>query len=153
MTKEPAFDKETAHKFFSANCFNSAWQYIENSDRTDDEDQRMISLAHASVWHWTQRSDCTANNLSIGYWQLSRVYALLGQADNAKRYAKLCLDITPDDELFLIGYGHEALARAEMVGGTTEKMNEHLTEAKRLADCIADAQDKELLVNDLNTIK
>jgi len=152
MTTQPTFDKEAAHKYFSANCFNAAWEYIDKSDRTDDENQRMISLANASVWHWTQRSDCVPNNLSIGYWQLSRVYALASQAENARRYAKLCLDISPDDEPFSLGYAHEAMARAEMVAGNQEKMNEHLAEAKRLAECIADALDKELLINDLGTI-
>jgi hypothetical protein len=51
----------------------------------------MLHCAFAGLWHWTQRLDCTATNRSIGYWQISRIYALLGQADNAHRYGELCL--------------------------------------------------------------
>ena len=65
----------------------------------------MIQGTMASLWHWTQREDCTAKNLSIGYWQVARVYALAGEPDNARKYAQHCLDITPTDDAFCLGYG------------------------------------------------
>ena len=65
MPENPDFDVQTAHKYFSAHCFNSAWDLIEKSDRTADDDDRMIRLAQASVWHWTQREDCAKRNLSV----------------------------------------------------------------------------------------
>jgi hypothetical protein len=80
-----------AHRFFSAQCFNRAWDLIRKPDRTDLENEQMLLLSQASLWHWTQRSDCTPRHLSIGYWQLSRVQALLGQAENALDSAKKCL--------------------------------------------------------------
>ncbi len=66
------------HRYFSAQCFNRAWELIRRIDRTELESEQMLLLAQASLWHWTQRPDCTPRNLSIGYWQLSRVFALLG---------------------------------------------------------------------------
>ena len=39
----------------------------------------MILYALASLWHWTQRPDCSTTNLSIGYWQAASVYALAGE--------------------------------------------------------------------------
>ena len=88
---EPDFDLATAHEHFSVACFNQVWGLIDKPNRTPAEDQEMVELCLASLWHWSQRDDCTPTNLSIGYWQASRVYALLGQAENAMQYARLCL--------------------------------------------------------------
>ena len=88
MTKQPEIDVAAAHKYFSAYCFNAAWGLIDNKNRTHQDDEEMTRLCQASIWHWTQREDCTDKNLSIGYWQASRVYALLGQADDARRYGQ-----------------------------------------------------------------
>ena len=49
MAKKPDFDTASAHKYFSAHCFNSAWDLIEKKDRSAEEDQQMIDLAQASI--------------------------------------------------------------------------------------------------------
>ena len=55
----------------------------------------------------------------LAYWQVSRIYALLGQADNARRYGELCLEVSqePGVQPFYLAYAHEALARAGHGGG------------------------------------
>lgn len=78
MLTNASFDVPAAHRFFAADCFNRAWELIDKPDRTSDDDLRMISLAQASLWHWTERPDCTPRNLSIGYWQLSHIYSAVG---------------------------------------------------------------------------
>src|SRR5262245_27775596 len=113
MAQDPGFDTAKAHRYFSANCFNKAWEFIEKPDRTPDEDEQMIRLSQASMWHWTQREDCKRQNLSIGYWQLSRVYAIAGRPDDARRYGQLCLEHSREEPPFYLGYAYEALARAE----------------------------------------
>jgi tetratricopeptide (TPR) repeat protein len=152
MKNEPTFDKEAAHKFFSASCFNSAWELIEKSARTAEEDEQMIRLAQASVWHWTQRADVTNKNLSIGYWQLSRVYALAGQPDNALRYGHLCLEVSREETPFCLGYAYEALARAAYLAKDTEQAQAYLAESRKLSQTIPNAEEKQLLENDLETI-
>ena len=85
MAQKPDFDLTAAHRYFAAECFNRAWDLIDKPVRTPEEDQDMIHLNQASLYHWSQREDCTNRNLSVGNWQASRIYALLGQADNARR--------------------------------------------------------------------
>ncbi len=143
---------EEPHKFFSTLCFNKAWDLIEKPDRTAAEDDEMIHLAHASIWHWSKRPDCTAKNLSIGYWQLSRINAVLGDGPNALQSARICLEKTPRDDAFLLGYAYEALARAEFLAGNTENAQEHLAEAVQQAEQISEAEDKESLLNDLKNL-
>ena len=63
MSDKPELDQELAHKFFAANCFNKAWELIDKPDRTPEDDEQMIRLVHASIYHWTQRPDCTRQEL------------------------------------------------------------------------------------------
>ena len=149
----PEFDSATAHRHFSAHCFNAAWEHIDKPERTSEETEEMIQCALASLWHWSQREDCTPTNLSIGYWQAARVYALAGEPTNARKYAQLCLDITPEDDPFCLGYAHEALARAELLSGNAAAAKEHLTKAAELARQIESAENRKLLEDDLQAIR
>lgn len=152
MTSAPPFDLAAAHRFFSAQCFNDAWDLIGKADRTPEEDEYLISVCHASLWHWRRRPDCASRHLSIGYWQLSRVYALVGEAANARKYGELCRDVSAAEGPLLRGYACEALARAAMVGGDRAAVVRLKREAHLLATQVEDADDRALLVNDLNAI-
>lgn len=149
----PPFDLEKAHRYFSAECFNKSWDLIEKPHRTAAENEQMLLRAIASLWHWTQRSDCTARNLSIGQWQVSRVFALLGDAKNAKHFAQNSLEHAKDDTPFYRGYAHEALARAAMLAGDKESMEKQLALARENAAGCADAEERKMLEKDLENIR
>ena len=55
--REPDFDLAKAHHYFAASCFNAAWDLIEKPDRTSEDDRLMVSLSHASLFHWRNRTD------------------------------------------------------------------------------------------------
>ena len=155
MSNTPDFDLETAHRFFSAECFNRAWDLIEKPNRTREEDEEMVRLSLASTWHWTQRDDCAPTNLSVGYWQTSRIFSILGRANAARRYGQLSLDLCQggDTPPFYSGYAYEALARAESVAGNIEKTEEYLNRAREMADAVDDPDSRKMLLDDLDTIK
>lgn len=146
-------DIAAAHCYFAAFCFNTAWDLIDKAGRSPEDDEQMLRLAQASLWHWTQRPDCTPTNLSIGYWQVSRVYALLHRPADALRYADLCLKATPDDEPHLMGYAHEAAARAAFISGDRPIAREHLSRAKGFASKVSDADDRQGLERDLQELE
>jgi tRNA A-37 threonylcarbamoyl transferase component Bud32/tetratricopeptide (TPR) repeat protein len=137
------------HKALSVDCFNRAWQLIDKQDRTGEEDERMISLAHASLAHWRQRDDCKPLQVSIGYWQISRVYAVLGQGENARRYGGLCLAASAKETPFYLGYAHEALARAAMLQKDKAAFDMHMAEARTLAAKVESPEERKLLEDDL----
>jgi hypothetical protein len=151
---DPTFDLNAAHRWFAVNCFNQAWDYINKSERTQEDDEEMIRLSLASTWHWTKRPDCTNVNRSISLWQNSRVYALAGQPDNARRYGQMCLDVSQNSDLppFYLGYAYEALARAERMGGDPQVVKALVIEARRLAEQVTEEEDRSLLLADLDTI-
>ena len=148
------FDQQAAHRFFSAECFNRAWDLMDKSGRTAQEDEEMIRLSLTSQWHWSQRPDCTATSLAVGYWQTSRIYALLGQADNARRYGHLSLEASRQEGVppFYLGYAYEALARAESVAGSRDRMAAYLAEARRAAGQVPEPDSRKALLDDLETI-
>jgi hypothetical protein len=154
MSEKTNLDKKAAHKYFSANCFNQAWDLIDKDERTPAEEEQMIRLSLASHYHWTQRDDYTEKNASIAYWQTSHIYALLGQADNALRYGQLCLEVSQTDDMppFYLGYAFEALARAEAAGGDREKTEEYIILAKSAAEKIEKSEDKKQLLSEIESI-
>jgi catechol 2,3-dioxygenase-like lactoylglutathione lyase family enzyme len=141
------------HRYFSVGCFNRAWDLIDKKVRTAEEDESMIALAHASLYHWSQRPDCTDQNRSIGYWQVARIYALVKQADNARRYGQLSLRYSQDGAPWLIGYAYEALARAEHTAGNFKQRDQYLADARRLADQETDEESRKMLTADLDSIQ
>lgn len=154
MEKQP-FDKQEAHKFFSAQCFNKAWDLIDTPVRTPEEDSMMLALSMASLWHWTQRTDCTNENLSVAYWQISRIFAILGQENNSREYGELCLKVSQDPDLppFCLGYAYEALARAESSAGNWKKVKEYIQLARGISTKMKDPDTKKQLISDLSTIR
>jgi hypothetical protein len=154
MTAKNDFDQKAAHKYFSANCFNKAWDLIDKSDRTPAEDEEMIRLSLASHYHWTRRDDYSPTGASIGHWQTSRIYVILGQVENARRYGQLCLQASWAEDVppFYLGYAYEALARAEAFGGNRDKSEEFINKAKAAAEEIEKTEDRKALLDDLGTI-
>jgi hypothetical protein len=143
---------ESAHRHFSADCFNRTWELIDKPDRTPADNEQMLLLAYASLWHWTQRPDCTPRNLSVGYWLLSRVYSLLGVPKPARYFGELSLQHAEHEPPFYIGYAHEALARAALVAGDRLALARHFDLARKLAADVEDAEDRALLDGDLKSL-
>ena len=112
----------------------------------------MLHTAIASLWHWSQRDDATSENFSVGYWQVSRVYNLIRQPNNARTYGLLALDHAKDLGAFLKGYAYETLARAEMGSGNRVAMYYYLEKAREMAQQITDEEDRQLLFKDLESI-
>jgi len=152
-TQKPDFDLDAAHRFFAAECFNRAWELIEKPDRTPEEDRLMVALSQASIFHWLQRPDVTARNLSIGYWQASRIQGLVGNPREARRWAEVCLGHSPELAPFYRGYAYEALARAAAGEGDVAAAREFLAQAEALASRIQGTDDRRLLERDLQELR
>lgn len=153
--KHPSFDLQSAHRHFAVTCFNETWKYIKKKRRTEEDNRAMLYNAMTSLWHWQQRRDATATNFCISYWQVSRVYALLGDAENARLYGNLTLKAskTKGVEAVFSGFAYEALARAEAAAGNKTKRDACLAKARKIAEKVTDTEDREALEDDLATIK
>jgi len=139
------------HVNFSVDCFNEVWGLLEKQGRTQAENRLMREMAHASLYHWLSREDCTDRNISIGLWQISRVYAVLGDANQARTYAEECIELSNKSELpaFYRGYAYEAAARAAKAMGDPERAAGFLNTASALSETIQDEEERRMLDADL----
>lgn len=125
--------------------FNEAWTYIDSEDRSAEDDRSMLAAALGSLACW--RKVGTDKNFSISDWQVSRVYALLGDAPLARHYGESALKYAKNGRVgpFYSGFAHEALARAAAIDGNYSLARTHLAAATALAGKIGSGEDRALL--------
>jgi hypothetical protein len=82
------------------------------------------------------------------------VYTVLGRAEPALWHARRCLAICEEHGIgdWDVAFAHEAIARALEVAGDRDAAAAEVAHARRLADDIAEDEDRELLLSDLATI-
>ena len=148
----PSFDTNAAHRYFAAHCFNLTWELLKKANRTPSDDAQMLQRCYASLWHWSQRDDETDENRSIGYWQLARVWAVLGNGEQARTAAERCLHFSQNQPPFYQGYAHECAARAAKVAGDSAALAEHLAQARHFATQVTEADDRAVLESDLDDL-
>jgi len=140
------------HRKIGGDLFNHTWALLDKKRRSAAEIDEMIHAAHASRYHWSRGG--TPLNFSIGEWQLSRVYAVLGRPEPALYHGHRALEITRRNHLgrFYLAYAYEALARAASVAGQHQARNRYLREARRIGATVRDRDDRRMLLEDLTTI-
>ena len=123
------------HRKTAAACFNRAWDFLDKKGRSDSDDLEMLGLAHASRFHWGVVG--SARNRAVGDWQLSRVYADLGQPRLALLYAKSSLDTCDRNNLTSIVHtANEAMARAYAVSLDFVRAEKYMRKARQQLDAL-----------------
>lgn len=130
-------------------AFNRAWELLDRSELSTEEEEEMLAAAFAQRYHWYEIGD--ARNWSIADWQVSRVAAVLGYADLARRFGFRSLEVAQAHNLgpFVEGFAHETIARAAAVVDDVDTFTEHMNAAKALIGAIEDADERSTLEADL----
>lgn len=136
----------------AASLFNATWDLMEKENRTRDDDDAMLHMAHASRHHWGQVGK--AENLARAEWQCSRVYAVLRRPEPCLHHAQRVLDICTEQNIggFDLAFAYEALARGHAINGDLEQARTFTEQALAAAEDIAEDDDRDLLRSDLETI-
>jgi hypothetical protein len=136
----------------AVDLFNEVWRLMERDDRSPADDDRMLHAAHASRYHWGEIG--RPEHLARGEWQISRVYTVLGRGEPALHHARRCLAICTENGIgdWDLAYAHEALARAHATAGDRDRALASRRDAETAAEQIADAEDREHLERDLQTL-
>lgn len=142
----------TDERRLAAALFNRTWALLEKENRTREDDDAMLHMAHASRHHWGQIG--TPTHFGRGEWQCSRVYAVLGRAEPCLHHAQRYLDICQDNGIgdWDLAFAYEALARGHAVAGDAERARAYTEQALAAADEIATDEDRELVLSDLESI-
>ena len=139
------------HRRLAASFFNQTWSLLDKTDRTPDDDARMIHIAHASRMHWEIVG--TPQNRAVGEWQIARVYGVLGRIDSALYHARRCLETMQAAGItgFYLGSAHEGMARALRLAGDSES-EKHVELARSILKTLNDSEDREVLEGDLASL-
>ncbi len=142
------------HRRLGVDLYNATWELLGRDDRTAEEDDAMVSRAHASFYHWGQVEGVRPENVGRGHWLCSRVHAVLGQADtaahHAARYVAICRAGGVAD--WDLAAALEASARAAAVGGDFDAAERFETEAREVCATVTDAEDREVVEADLASL-
>jgi DNA-binding transcriptional MerR regulator len=151
VANAPADEKEL-HLHWGKTLFNDTWRLMEKEDRTPAEDAQMIHQAHASAYHWLQVGQPA--NVARSHWQCSRVYCVLGRGEPALYHARFVLDICQANGIgdWDLAFAYEALARAHAVAGDADEARRWLEQARLASADIAEDDDRELVLSDLETV-
>ena len=134
--------EQELHRKVATECFNKTWDYLEKKNRSSDDDRIMLSLAHASRYHWSLIGK--PRNFAIGDWQVSRVYAALNQSDLALSFAKKALEASQKHNLSeLLVSAYEGMARAHAVAKQYSVAREFANKARMQLGAVSfDTEDR-----------
>jgi hypothetical protein len=158
MADDDKLTLEQWHRKMAVDLFNYTWTFLDKKKRTKSEDDEMVHASHASRYHWGVRVannwDATPINLGRGDWQLSRVYAVLGDGERAVYYGKTYLDICKKEgiEDWDLAYAYEAIARGYAVAADEKNKTKYLKLAKKSTEKVENQKSKDMLYADLKTI-
>jgi hypothetical protein len=146
----PAADE----RLLGTQLFNETWRLMELEGRTRQDDDRLIHTAHASRYHWGQVPAVTPAQLARGEWLVSRVYTVLGRAGPAQYHARRVLDLCQENGIgdWDLAFAYEALARAHAIAGDANTARQYTDQALAAAGDIAEDEERDLLLADLQTI-
>lgn len=149
---EAGADAAAARRAFAVAAFNGAWDLIDKTDRTPDEDRQMLTLACASRWHWGEVG--TDENRAISDWQVAHVASLIGNASLALSFAQAAYDLARNSDLpdWTQASTAEGLARAHACAGDMASYEKYATEARDLCARLDDEEDRELILGQLASI-
>ncbi len=150
----PGAGTVTDERTLAAQLFNETWRLMQQEGRSQDDDDRMVHTAHASRYHWGQVPTATPTHLARGEWQVSRVYAVIGRSEPAIYHAQRVVDICLANGIgdWDLAFGYEALARAFAVAADPETARKWTDQALAAAAAIAEDEDRDLVLADLETI-
>jgi hypothetical protein len=140
-------DEGKMHHYKGRQLNNQTWDLLGEIDRNDDDDERMVYFAKASLYHWRKSPQFKPINEQRGQWMLAHVFAVLNRGDEALVHAETCMDITMNESLkgFDLAYAYECKARAYAALGKPEKMNKCFLNAKTSGEKIINSYLRPLL--------
>jgi DNA-binding transcriptional MerR regulator len=153
-TQPETLDADT-HRQIGAQLFNHVWSLLETEGRTTEQDDEMLHAAHASRWHWGQTGVPDIHQrLAVGEWQCSRVYAVLGRGEPSLHHARRCVELIDAGgmEDWVTASAYEGMARASRTAGDRAAFEEWRARAHAAMAEISDAEDREVIENDLATL-
>jgi hypothetical protein len=142
-----------ANRFFARQYNGACWSYLAKADPSTEDMAKMVSLAHASLVHWTESKECTPANLQRGEWLVATAYAYANRGESAYYHAKRCVDLTFAHADSMMGfdtaYAYMVMARTSALIGLDKDAKIYLSKMVEAVPRIVNSKDKEIFIGDL----
>lgn len=144
------FSDKDFFRQLGATLNNATWELIDKDERSSEEDMKMIEMAHASCYFWTEFGGPL--NVQRGHWLVSRAYVCAKLPWPCLHHAKICMEITEKQGLkdFDLAFAFEAMARAYSISSNEAEKTNYLEKAKRAGEQIKDSEDKNIFFQELD---
>ena len=146
---QPSFEPSEAHHWFAVEFNNEAWDLLEKENRSVEESDRLLHLAHAAWIHWKavgvklneQRAECLLAFARSENHDEAIQQSALKSALRARRLLGETSEATPFDTAMT----HAALARSRAIsaGDSARDASEALATAVKFAARIPSAEDRD----------
>ena len=137
------------HRKAGARCFNEAWEYLDKKRRSRDDNRCMLTLVHASRFHWGLVGQ--ARERAVADWQVSRAYAAVHEPQLALLFARSSLELCEANHLSeFLCTAYEAMARAFAVADDSRSARKYLRKARaQLEASSADDEDRKIFLSQI----
>ncbi len=146
MSTPPSDDEiKRLHRWFAMRCNDRSWTLSEQSTRTEEDDDELLSTAHTSAFHWRAvGSDVQRAQADL---LLSQVHALLGQPDLATRYADRAYAFfsSHESQPWVLAFAEAIKAHAAAVAGREGEHAAHYARAIAIGGSLGD-EDRKLFM-------
>ncbi|HLO13743.1 MAG TPA: hypothetical protein VK206_02865 [Anaerolineales bacterium] len=153
MEEIQTYTLEEAHEYFARSINGRVWQLLQMPDRSQFDNDEMLSAAHACTFHW--KFVGTAVHQQRGEWLISHVQAVLGHGNEALRHAERCFALTESNREIMkdfdIAYAFEGLARAHAMVGDQKMAEEFFELARAAGSTIMDEEDRSIFMGDFES--
>jgi len=152
-TGSPSRDRDDAeaewHRMQAIEANNSAWELLDRTERTADDDEDLLRRAYAAAHHWSRAARRVPSNEARASWLQSRAWVVSGDGTQALRYADRCVAVCETNGLadFDLAYALEARARSLACLGRDD--DAAAARAAAAAVPIADAEDRAIFDADV----
>ena len=146
------------HRRMGVETNNEAWRMLGEEFPADDEAERELDrffyMAYASAYHWMEAPEATVANRIRSEHLIARAATAVGRAETALRHARRCVELCAENasaiEDWDLAFATEGLARAHAAAGDMDEARTHRDVAARLGAAIAEADDREVFLEELN---
>ena len=141
----PDLTLKPIHKFHANEASKQTWD-LAVIDRTPQQDEEMLTAAHASAYHW--RHIGSTQHLARATMLLAKVHALLGLGSMAWRYAEEMKSFflnEPKITDWELAFTHTIHAHAASVAGESKAHRESYQLAKSAIEAMEDPEDRKIV--------
>lgn len=146
MNKEKHILVNNIHRYFGVEFNNTAWDYFEKENKTEEDIEDMIGYAYSSLLHWKLFSGGTIVNVQRGEYMTAKAYAVAGNKSEALAHAKRCLQLTEkhanEMEDFDFAFANEIMAIAHNLCGNKGEFQKYRDLAEKKGNEIKDEGDR-----------